>query len=194
MNRFDCNKIDFLRKNYPKYSLLELAEKFNQFFSVCYTVKSIRNATRNHAIKSGRSGRFEKSAVPWNKNKKGFMGANKTSFKSGQIPHNTKQIGSERIDTKDGYIWIKVDEKDPHSKSITRYRLKQRVLWEAAHGPVPKGKVIKFIDGNKLNCTIENMILVDRKALVYLNHEKFNETPDTHKLTHILTAQIRSQI
>jgi hypothetical protein len=174
--------------------LSELVKRFNDHFNVSVTITSIRAATRNHSIKSGRTGYFNKGGQPWNTGTKGMTGANVTSFKPGRVSLNEKPIGTERIDTKDGYIWVKIKEKNPYTKCETRYKLKHHVVWESVNGPIPEGKVVKFIDGNKMNCTIENLILINRRALTFLNHEKLHRTPDEYKLTHILTAQIRASI
>lgn len=193
-HKYTSEQILFLKEHFPVYSLVDLTERFNSHFGTNLHITSIRAATKNHRIHSGRTGRFENGVTAWNLGKKGYMGANRTSFKAGHKNHNEKPLGSERVDNKDGYIWVKINEPDPYTKSKTRYKLKHHIVWEAVHGPVPKGKVIKFIDGNKFNCTIENLILVNRKALVFLNHEKHDQTPDEYKLTHILTAQIRASI
>lgn len=37
------------------------------------------------------------------------------------------------------------------------HRVLQRVIWEAAHGPIPKGSMIIFTDGNPVNCALENL-------------------------------------
>lgn len=42
----------------------------------------------------GNSGSFKKGQVPWNKGKTGYMGANKTSFKKGHLPPNTREMYS----------------------------------------------------------------------------------------------------
>jgi hypothetical protein len=44
-----------------------------------------------------------------------------------------------------------------------------RLAWEIENGPIPKGKFLRFIDGNKKNWQIENLMLVDRESNMRLN-------------------------
>ena len=112
-------------------------------------------------LTTGTGGYFKKGSTPWNKGLKGYMGANKTSFKKGTIPPQYRPVGSERI-AKDGYIEIKVE--DPN-----KWELKHRVIWEQHHGEILKGHAIIFADGDKSNLDIDNLLLVSRKQLLFMN-------------------------
>lgn len=91
------------------------------------------------------------------------MGANRTSFKSGNLPHNTRELYSERTN-KDGLIEIKVD--------TNKWISKHRYVWEQYNNrKVPKGKVVIFLDGNKTNFEIDNLKLISRGALLILNRK-----------------------
>lgn len=69
-----------------------------------------------------------------------------------------KKVGHEII-THDGYIKVKVsDVGDPN----TKFKLKHRVIWEQAYGPVPEGCFIVFVDGNKRNFDLSNLRCVTR--------------------------------
>ncbi|WP_245676902.1 HNH endonuclease signature motif containing protein [Enterococcus rivorum] len=105
--------------------------------------------------------------MPINKGTKGMynVGGNSTSFKKGEKPVTYKPVGSEMID-KDGYTLIKVKDDGPYQE---RWVNKQRVIWEKENGPIPKGHVILFADGNKGNLDIENLILISQSQLVRLN-------------------------
>ena len=46
---------------------------------------------------------------------------------------------------------------------------KHKIIWEAANGPVPPGHVLIFADGNKLNVTLENLLLITRRELAVMN-------------------------
>ena len=101
--------------------------------------------------KYGAVTRYKKGQVAWNKNVKGYMGANVTSFKKGQLPHNTKKEGDTRLD-KEGYVLVKIG----HKKWIRKHKL----VWEEANGPIPKGHVIRIKDRNKENFSLDNMELI----------------------------------
>lgn len=124
---------------------------------------------------TGRNGRFEKGQVSHNKGKKCPPGkggrhpnARRHQFKKGGLPHNTKFLGHERVNT-EGYVEISVDETNPHTGYERRYVHKHRYLWEKTHGPVPEGMVLKCLDGNKQNCDPANWELISRSLLPYLN-------------------------
>lgn len=118
------------------------------------------------------TGWFEKGDIPHNKGikRKEWMSAEseaiceRTQFKKGQAPKNKKPIGSERICV-DGYIEVKVSEKG-------RWALKHRIVYEQAYGKIPKGYVVVFADGNKLNLELDNLLLVSRNELCRMNQNK----------------------
>jgi hypothetical protein len=82
----------------------------------------------------------------------------KGQFKPGQVRDDNpngrknKPIGHEKVYA-DGYVWI-----------ITEHGRKQkhRVVWEQAHGPIPPDHCVKFKDGNRMNCSLDNLYLVSR--------------------------------
>ena len=64
---------------------------------------------------------------------------------------------SEKID-RHGYVVVKTRMKVTRGNS--RWELKHRLLYEKANGKIPKGFVILFLDGNRLNTDIENLALI----------------------------------
>jgi len=104
---YTSEQAEFLRKNYIRLSISDLTDEFNDSFPENKkSAQQIRNFTRNHRVKSGRTGCFEKGHVSWNTGTKGLTGVNKTTFKKGNKPPNRKSLGAERICSKDGYILI----------------------------------------------------------------------------------------
>lgn len=158
----------FIADNYKKLSRGDLLAAFNRLFGAGLLPSQLRTFITNHKIKSGRTGCFEKGLVPWNTGTKGFTHANIMSFKQGNVPANWEPLGTERL-TRDGYIEIKIAERNPYTGRATRYKLKHVVLWEQAHGPVPKGHAVAFRDGEKLHCGLDNLMCVSRAELLRLN-------------------------
>lgn len=146
----------FIYDNYKGCGPSEMAKTVNDKFNTNYTKQQLKNYYKNHHLNSGLTGYFEKGHIPENKGKKGCCapGCEKGWFKKGHIPENHKLVGSQRI-TKDGYVEIKIAEPN-------RWVLKHRYVWEQNNGPIPKGFIVRFLDQNKLNCSIENLILVSR--------------------------------
>lgn len=107
--------------------------------------------------------RFQKGMTPWNKGKsdwqirtpEGNARCAATQFKPGHTPANAKPVGYERV-TDEGYILIKVAD---HRKMV----LKHRYVWQQANGPIPANHNIMFRDGNRLNCSLNNLELVSRQ-------------------------------
>jgi len=118
---------------------------------------------------TGRTGRYDRGAVPANKGKKMPFNENsaRTQFKRGQLPHNTKYLGHERV-SKDGYVEISVAETNPHTGFERRYVLKHKHLWEQVNGPVPEGMFLKCLDSNRQNTDPSNWELMPRATLPYL--------------------------
>jgi hypothetical protein len=42
-------------------------------------------------------------------------------------------------------------------------------VWEAAHGPIPPGHIVIFLDGDKTNCDLSNLRLVTQAEKQMLN-------------------------
>jgi phage protein len=166
MKKYTDDIINFLREIAPGKTYKEIVEIFNKKYDLEMTVKKLSSLLGRKKIKTGTTGCFRKGFIPWNKGKKGYMGANKTSFKKGNKPKNWRPVGSERIDD-EGYTLIKVSNE---GGMLKRWALKHRVVWEQHHKKkIPKGSVIIFADGNKNNLNIENLICVTRNELKVLN-------------------------
>jgi len=114
---------------------------------------------RSNLIKGGIPHRYQKGQVPHNKGKKMsddiYDLCKPTMFKKGNRPANWKPEGTivERAD-KTGRIYLYYKVKDSH------WVLYHRKVWEDQYGAIPKGSVLKFKDGNSLNCNIENLELI----------------------------------
>ena len=142
----------------------ELLSLMNEKFDYEFSSQQIESALRRYNLKTGNTGQFKKYQEPWNKGLKGYIGANKTSFKKGTIPPNYKPIGTERF-AKDGYIEVKV--KDPNV-----WELKHRYIYKKHYGDIPKGHNVIFADTDKTNFNIDNLILVSKSEMLILNRNK----------------------
>lgn len=143
----------------------EITELMSEKFGFPFTKGQIAGALSRNNISTGLTGRFEKGNVPYNKGTKGLIKPNSGSFKKGQKSINWRPVGSERVNV-DGYIEIKIKD-DGRLKD--QWALKHRVVYEEHYGPIPKGSVVMFGDGDKSNLSIDNLILVTRSQLARLN-------------------------
>ena len=71
LREYTDEQADFIRENYRRMSLAHLVLAFNERFKAAKFSNQIRGFTRNHAIRSGRTGCFEKKHTPWNAGTKG---------------------------------------------------------------------------------------------------------------------------
>lgn len=140
---------------------------FNNFTSLC----------KRKGWLTGRNGRFEKGHDGY---KGGPGGPNKTSFKKGNVPANRKPLYTERT-SKDGYIEIKVLEINPYTGAKTRYRFKHQLVWEQHYGLVPEGHILHFIDGDRTNCSPDNLEVIPRGVGAIMNKMKHSSLPDELK-------------
>lgn len=128
-------------------------------------------------------GQFEKGITPWNKGKtyKLENHINKTTFKNAKQHPRYRPIGSERED-KDGYIVLKVADR--------KWMTKHRYLWEKENGPLPKGHVIIFANGNKRDFHLDNLMCVSRKQLMALNKNNLITNDSELTKTGVVVADL----
>ena len=185
LRSFSNDQRDWVTVNYPKMPLRELTAAFNATFGTEKTECQLRAFTRNHKILSGRTGQFKAGEKSWNAGIKGWCaGGNSisTRFKPGETPKNHRPVGSERVNV-DGYIEVKVSEPN-------KWRLKQRVTWEQHHGPLKDGELVWFRDNDRLNCEIDNLMVVTRAQHAVVNKMGLHGATGDLKTTSVLIADL----
>ena len=159
----------FFEEYVPGHSYAEIQAAFIEKYGWEITIGQVKSYINNHHLNTGRTGRFVKGQESHNKgvkmSKEVYEKAKHTMFTKGHVPHNHKPVGSERVNV-DGYIEVKVEEP-------RKWRLKHNVVWEQHNGKIPKGSVVIFLDGNKLNVSIENLKLIKRSELLIMNQYNF---------------------
>ncbi|PSA91505.1 HNH endonuclease [Bacillus atrophaeus] len=186
-HRYSAEEKEFIKNNVKGRSNAELLKMFNDRFGLNLTKSQIAAFKKNNRLSSGLDGRFKSGHVPFNKGKKGLVcGGKETQFKKGQRALNYRPIGSERVSV-DGYIEIKIANPG-------KWRLKHLVLWEKANGPVPKGHCLLFLDGNKLNVTLDNLQLITRSQLIRMNQNGLISKDADLTKTGTVIAEILSKI
>lgn len=160
----------YILDNYMDIPMKPLAESINITFGRVKRFLNKKGLSIPKEIIEKRKliGQRKKGDVPFNKGlkqseymtKEAIERTKDTRFKKGNIPHNTMYDGHETV-SKDGYIKVRV--------SLGNYELKHRLVYENNCGPVPEGYIIVFKDGNKLNCSIENLELISREENMLRN-------------------------
>ena len=178
----------FLKSIIPGRNYAGILSLFNAKFDVPLTSANLASFIKNNKINTGLTGRFQKGHITHNKGKSFHAGGRsaETRFKKGNMPFNYKPVGSTRI-SKDGYTEIKV--ADPR-----KWMHLHRIVWEKEHGPIPKGHVVIFGDGDKTNICIENLLLISRGELALLNKCKLlGASPEITKIG-IMVANVKQKL
>lgn len=163
LHNYTAEEYQFIANNIPGRSNREMTNLFNAQFGTSLAESQMKSAITRRKLKSGVDARFKPGNISWTTGKKGLRLSPQTEFKKGQMPHNHKPVGSERL-SKDGYLEIKITEPKT-------WKAKHRIVWEAVNGPVPKGHALIFADGNKSNISLANLLLVSRSELLIINRQ-----------------------
>lgn len=135
--------------------------------------------------------RFKPGIVPWNKGISYQAGGRSAEFrfKPGNVSKRwdpeTYHVGALRLNG-DGYVDMKIKE------GSRAWRDFKSILWEDAHGPVPKSHCIVFRDRDQLNLCLENFELISRAELMRRN--TIHNLPAELKSTVNLLGQLKRRI
>lgn len=191
-HKYSAEQIRFISDN-RTLVVGELTDAFNRTFKAQLSTTAMNATRKRHGFKTGRTGRFSKGSKSWNTGMKGLdVGgrSKETQFKKGSVPANVKPLGHERVCRKDGFIWIKVAETNPHTGHKTRYRPKHHVEWEKVNGPIPDGMVLRFMDCDPLNSDPANLEMVSMRLNLQMNMTGYASVPMEHKPTAKLINQV----
>jgi hypothetical protein len=201
--KYTSEQISFISINIKGRSFNELTDMFNKQFGLNLKVSTMISLSARHDLHNGRNTRFNdwlapagvqyrfpKGHIPFNKGRKGItQGGVDTQFKKGHKPANWVPVGTERT-SKDGYVEVKIAD----GKLNKNWKSKHIAVWEEANGPVPKGHVVIFGDGNKKNCELDNLILVSRAQLARLNQNNLIQDDVELTKTGIIIADLHTKI
>lgn len=175
----------------------ELHATFVEQFQREISLEGFKALCDRLGLRTGRTGYFPKGFVPANKGKKMPYNANsaRTQFKKGQLGGRAlevvKPIGSERL-SKEGYLERKIHNGLPMQ---SRWKQVHRINWEAKHGLLPDGHVLKCLDGDRLNTAPSNWEMISRAVLARRN-KRFAGTrlPPELERTALVIAQLDDRL
>lgn len=164
---------EFVRNIANGKTAKELAEAVNEKYGAgTITAKKMRAYKKNHNIVSGIDCKFQPGHTPANKGKpmspEQYERCKETMFKKGQVPPNHLNVG-EYTHTTDGYLIRKIREQGTQRE---RFEFVHRAVWEEHNGPIPDGKMVSFLDGDKakrLHPTQKPVDLLEYLVKTYTN-------------------------
>ena len=157
---------------YPHHSTKYIAEllgvSISKVYNTAWDAKVKKSAEYMLTPESGRiiepsvANQFKPGHTPHNKGKQIsaeiYEKVAPTMFKKGNKPHNTKPNGTINIRAdKSGRLYQYIKIKD------CQWELLQRHVWTQANGEIPPGSVVIFLDGNYLNCELNNLQVISRR-------------------------------
>lgn len=182
--------LEFMAENSNKISRQAMIDTMAEKFEVRLSMTGLKKAYSTNGFKAMAT-TFKKGVPSWSAGKKlGTHGrSGETQFKKGMVAHNLQPIGSERITT-DGFIQVKATDTGYPPKD---WVMKSRLVWEESRGAkIPKGHILRFIDGNKLNVDPSNLLLVSRGEHCVMNRWlKIHDMPEDGLITVHLLAKIK---
>lgn len=170
---------------------VEIAEAVSGHFGIDFSVSQCQAYKKNHGIVSGLDCRFKPGDEPVNKGRKIspelYEKIRGTMFRKGNVPANHMEVG-EYTHTTDGYLIRKVQEQGTQRE---RFEFVHRKVWEEHNGSVPAGKMVSFLDGNKDNCAIENLVLIDKQENLELNRRNLRFSDAEYTRVGLTIAKMR---
>jgi len=140
---------------------------------------------------------FRPGHATWNKGIKGSTGLHPNCRATQFVPRapdearNYLPIGSLRINT-DGYLERKVTD-DRSIATARRWVGVHRLVWEAAHGPIPEGRIVVFAGGRRTT-NIDEITLDRLECISRAEHARRNShwrNPELGRLTQLKGAITR---
>ncbi len=192
---------DIIKARYPYQSTKSLAAELNitpySLYHIAYRLglkkdPEYRKSTYwQKGSTIGVATQFKKGNVPKNKgqkmSKKTYDKVKKTFFPKGNKPPNTKPADAVTIRMDSGnipYKYLKIRDSN--------WQLMHRVIYEQYHGPIPKGNVVTFKDGNTMNCDIDNLICITMAENMIRN--SIQRYPEELKKVIRLNTKLKKQI
>lgn len=209
--RWTLEEDAILRSRYPNEPTIRIAKTLGRSLSATFKrAESLGLAkapeylaafwaeSARRAVTAGAATRFARGHVPANKGCAHRPGWAPGRMRAGQFRRGERRgvavrlyqpIGTERL-SKDGYLQRKTNDDLPLQR---RWRFVHVLVWEAAHGPAPKGHAIVFRNGDRRDIRIENLELVTRAELMARNtvHNLPKPLARTVQLLGALNRQIR---
>lgn len=144
--KWEEKHFNFLKKYLGEKTPKEITELFNEEFNTNKSIDAIKGAV------------YYKG---WRFKIKPGVG------KGNQV--RSLPLGSKRLN-KDGYVEVKIaNELKAEQKN---WKLYHHVIWEEKHGHIPDDHVVIFLNRDKNDIRLENLLCIERKVWMRLSRNK----------------------
>lgn len=149
--------IERIKEIVPKWSYAKCAQMMSEEFNYKFTPGMLEHKAQRLGIKKPRNG-FDNldpriPSINW--------------FQKGRPSLNKLPVGTETVmNYKNGKSYIHVKVGEP-----SEWEYKHRLIWKQHYGEIPEDHMIIFLDGNTLNCDIENLACINK-----VEHNVLNRT------------------
>lgn len=176
-NKYTHEQDQFLKNNSPLMDRETLAEAFNNKFECEKTSNAIKGYCNRRGYNSPSDGRFQIGHSSWQKGLHGeeylshFTEENRKNIMEYCRKANcTAKIGDEFVKGGEMYVVTSLDYSKPFAYRRTP---KRRVVWEMHHGEIPKGFSVIHLNGNQMDCSVENLKLIPNRYKAIMGRNKW---------------------
>lgn len=210
-------ELDLLRSMYPWCHTADVAAWLQRGVGQCYQAAAKHGLSKSAEylasdtacrIQRGKqhpsmiASRFKPGLTPWNKGRDSHEtgtghhpNSRRTQFRKGRPASEARNyvpIGSLRV-CADGYLERKMTD-DPNIFPARRWVAVHRLVWEAAHGPIPAGHIVRFKPGQKTavleEITADRLECITRAENARINHPAQRD-PELFRLIQLKGAITR---
>ena len=166
----------WLKRNYVKRTLPETRLVMNRKFGLCASMRDMKKYRSFLGLKGRPKSGFSKGHVPANKGVKmspeKYRKCKATMFRKGNVSATVLDMFTIRVRNEGKSAAHKVIKIPDPGRRHGKWVIYSRWLWEQEHGPIPDGGIVVHVNGDPLDCRLDNLRLVDRKVLMIMNHYK----------------------
>jgi len=197
-------ELETLKRLYPNTPTTEIAALLGRRIEQVYNKASVLGLKKSAAYLAspaacrlrrgdnvGAACRFQKGHVPANKGlrRPGYAPGRmaETQFKKGRKSHTWKPIGTERINA-DGYLDRKISDTGYPPRD---WRGVHILLWEENYGPIPRGYMVCFLNGDKRDIRLDNLMLLNWAERMRLNTYHNRYPKEIGRLIQLRGALVR---
>lgn len=197
-NTYTAEQQGFLRDNCKRMSRRELADSFNTRFGTNKTVRGITSYCNRRGWNSANDGRYKHGNHAW------ATGLSKDDFKAHYTDDSYERmvnarkesnkklhLGDEVIRHGVPMIVTSLDYSIPYASRLT---FKRRYVWEQAHGKIPPWHRIIHLDGDPMNCELDNLYCVPDKFIPTLNKNHWLTDDRDHTLTAVMLCELNEAL